>query len=822
MSILVIVESPNKISKISNFLGKNYIVKASVGHFRDLDPKKMSIDFDNKFEPIYVVLKPDVVKNLKSNLNKIDTVYIAADPDREGEAIAQSLYDVLKPKKYRRLRFNAITRQAILEAIKNAGTIEKNLVNAQKARRVLDRLFGYLISPILQKQIGGKLSAGRVQSVTVRIAIDKENEIKNFLEKNSDSSFFKVTGKLSKLKSVLYISQDKTPHTLKTAYKGTIAHINLIDSEEPHKNVTKLLNNCLKSEFYVHSVNEKIATRSPSPPFTTSTLQQEANRKFGMSIDTTMKTAQKLYEGGFITYIRTDSVEISEEGHKDIKKIIEKEYGKEYYQRNNYKNKVANSQEAHECIRPTHPDLITIDSEIEDAYQIKLYKLIWQRTIASQMPPAKIKIITLQITISKYLEKKLNPYYYFQSQIETVIFPGYMKVYTESYDDVIEDENKNKTENIPKVGDKLIMEEIIARQEYLRPPPRYSEASLVKKLEELGIGRPCTYVNTIKTILNREYIKIGDVPGIKKEITTYTIKSKNKKHIMEILEDNSHILLGKENKKIIPTNLGMNVNNYLLDNFGEFLDYKFTANMESELDEIAAGNKVWHKIIQSFYDKLKPIVDNLSTKNNILQSNEKLLGVDKNGCEIFATKTKFGPVVKKKSGDKFIYSKIPDNLSLDTIKLKDAIKLLVYPKKLGTYKSGDVFLQKGSYGLYIHYKNQNYSIGEINEKDIDINSAIKLIESRHANNIAEFEIKKGKNIISAIVLKGPYGYYIQTHNGNTRKNYPIPKNIDPQKINLDQVKEIISQSKKYTNSKSKTQNKVNTGSKKNSKANSKK
>ncbi|QGR53792.1 DNA topoisomerase 1 [Moumouvirus maliensis] len=820
MSILVIVESPNKISKISNFLGKNYVVKASVGHFRDLDPKKMSIDFENKFEPIYVVLKPDVVKNLKNNLNKIDTVYIAADPDREGEAIAQSLYDVLKPKKYKRLRFNAITRQAILEAINNAGTIEKNLVNAQKARRVLDRLFGYLISPILQKQIGGKLSAGRVQSVTVRIAIDKENEIKNFVEKNSDSSFFKVTGKLSKLKSVLYLSKDKTPHTLKTAYKGSVAHINLIDSEDPHKNVTKLLNNCLKSEFYVHYIGEKIATRSASPPFTTSTLQQEANRKFGMSIDSTMKTAQKLYEGGFITYIRTDSVEISEEGHKDIKKIIEKEFGKEYYQKNIYKNKVANSQEAHECIRPTHPDLMSLDSEVEDTYQIKLYKLIWQRTIASQMPPAKIKIMTLQMTISKYIEKKINPYYYFQSQIETIIFPGYMTVYTESYDDVVEDENKNNTETIPKVGDKLIMEEIVARQEYLKPPPRYSEASLVKKLEELGIGRPSTYVNTIKTILNREYIKIGDIPGIKKEVTSYTIKSKNKKHVMEIIEDTNQILLGKEVKKIIPTSLGTNVNNFLIENFGDFLDYKFTATMESELDEIAAGNKIWYKIIQSFYDKLKPIIDNLSIKNGI-NTNEKLLGVDKNGNEIFATKTKFGPVVKKKSGDKFIYSKIPDDLNLETIKLKDAIKLLVYPKNLGTYKSNNVILQKGSYGFYIQYNGQNYSVGEIDEKDIDIDCAIKIIESKKTNNIAEFEIKKGKNKISAVVLKGPYGFYIQTRNGSQRKNYPMSKNIDPQKINLDQVKEIISQPKK-TYSKSKTQKIINKGSKKNSGANHKK
>nr|WBF70944.1 DNA topoisomerase 1 [Megavirus caiporensis] len=822
MSILVIVESPNKIKKISSFLGKNYIVKASVGHFRDLDPKKMSIDFENKFEPIYVILKPDVVKNLKSGMKNISKVYLAADPDREGEAIAQSIYDTLKPKNYYRLKFNAITRDAVLLAIKNAGKIEKNLVDAQKARRVLDRLFGYLISPILQRQIGGKLSAGRVQSVTVRIAIDKENEIKKFLEKNSNSSSFKVSGRISDLKSILYESTDKNPFTIETAYHGKTAQIALMDSKKPHNLVIKFLNKCLKSEFRVHSIDKKMSTRSPSPPFTTSTLQQEANRKFGMSIDATMKTAQKLYEGGFITYIRTDSVEISEEGHKNIKKIIEQEYGKEYYQKNVYKNKSASSQDAHEAIRPTHPDLIDLENEVQDTYQIKLYRLIWQRTIASQMKPAKIKIMTIQITISKYLEEKINPYYYFQSQIETTIFPGFMRVYIESVDDAIDNDNNiDYKGEVPKIDSKVYMEQIIAKQEYMRPPPRYSEASLVKKLENLGIGRPSTYVNTIKTILAREYIKIGDVPGIKREITTYSIESENKKHIMEIFQDTDTVLLGKESKKIIPTSLGVTVNDFLLANFPEMMDYKFTADMETKLDYIAAGTKIWHKVVQSFYDKLIPIINELSKKNNMpQQSCDKLLGLDSNGNEIFATKTKYGPVVKRKSGDKFVYSKIPESLDLETIKLSDAIKLLVYPKILGKYKSHDVVLQRGSYGFYIQYNGTNYSNDQ--GENISLDKAIELIKTKQSNNITEFNIKQGKKVIKIVVLKGPYGYYVQAQNGKTKKNYPIPKNIDVEKITEKEINEIISQKNTKKVAGSKSNYKKNGGSKKNIKANSKK
>ena len=349
MTILFIVESPGKIKKISQILGKNYIVKASVGHIRDLDPNKMSVDIDNYFEPIYIIMKHDVVKNLKNAMKNVDMVYLAADSDREGEQIAQSLYDVLKPKKYKRLRFNAITKTAITDAIKNADKIDKNLVDAQKARRVLDRLYGYLISPILQKQLGGKLSAGRVQSVAAKIVIDKENEIENFIDKNSDSSFFKVNGLFSGIKATLYESSNKKSYLLEKPFKGKIAQLSIVDDneDEPNLNVIIFMKKCLKSEFMIHAVFDKIANKSPTPPFTTSTLQQEANRKFGMSVDLTMKIAQKLYEEGYITYMRTDSVEISQDGHKEIKKVIEKEYGEEYYQKNVYKNKSVSAQMAH-------------------------------------------------------------------------------------------------------------------------------------------------------------------------------------------------------------------------------------------------------------------------------------------------------------------------------------------------------------------------------------------------------------------------------------------------------------------------------------------
>lgn len=788
MTILFIIESPGKVAKISKFLGSNYMVKASVGHFRDLDKKQMSIDFDNNFEPIYVVTKPDVVANLKAAMKKCDTVYIASDLDFEGEGIAESIYRTLRPKNYLRLRFNEITKKAILKAIESPGKIDTNLVNAQKTRRVLDRLYGYLISPILQKQLGGSgLSAGRVQSVAAEIVIDKENEINNFLKKNANSTFFKATGIFSGLKATLYEATTAPSTTTKTEIKGKISHIALTDTDEPHINVVTMLNNCIKSTFKVHSVSDKIATRSPAPPFTTSTLQQEANRKFGMPVDLTMKIAQKLYEGGFITYMRTDSVEISDDAHEEIKNIIIEEYGKEYYQKNVYKNKSKGAQAAHECIRPVHADLLTLDKELgdsaEEQSQIKLYKLIWQRTIASQMKPAKINVTTIQITISKYVESDIAPFYYFISQLEKIIFMGFMKVYTESVDDAAEDiVDKDFDGKMPKAGNILKMENITAKQEYLRPAPRYTEASLVKQLEKLNIGRPSTFVNTIKTIRDRKYVEITNIAGIKKDITTYTICAGDK----TITDKKSTLLIGKENKKIVPTSLGITVNDFLIKHFPEMMDYQFTAKMEEELDDIANGDKIWHKVISKFYSKLKPIVDDLKKNISFVKSDDRLLGTDDDGNEIYAVQTRRGAAVKKVIDSKPYYCSIAPN-ELDIIKLKAAIKLLKYPIVLGQYEGTDVVLKKGETNFFIVCDKLTYSVDPDIAENINIKQAIAIIKDKKSSILAEYTVGD----IKCVVFAGKFNPYMAVIRSTGRKNYPIPNTLDVTKLTQKQIKEII-------------------------------
>ena len=557
-----------------------------------------------------------------------------------------------------------------------------------------------------------------------------------------------------------------------------------------------LLKRSLKSNFTVHAITSKNATRSPAPPFETSTLQQEANRKFGMSIDSTMKTAQKLYEGGYITYMRTDSVSISDEGQAEIKKTIEDLYGKEYYQKTIYKQKSASAQLAHECCRPTHPHTESIEAEVSDAYQIKLYKLIWQRTIASQMKQAQIKVTTIQLSISKYVDNKLSPFYYPQSQIETVTFPGFMKVYIESVDDAEADDiNRNFSGTLPKVGDTLTMIEMVAKQEYARPPPRYSEASLVKKLKDLGIGRPSTYVNTIKTIMDRTYVKIMDVAGIAKEVTTYTINTDNGIPVMRITEETDTINVGQEKKKICPTNLGVIVTNYLLEHFPEMLDYKFTAHMEAELDEIAAAKKVWYNVVQNFYDKLKPTVDKLSAQKNMIKSTEKLLGTDANGHEIFATKFS---LKKKITDDKFLYANYQEPFTFENITLSDAIKLLEYPKILGTFEDTDIVLQKGPHGFYLIHNKENYGIQpNIKIDQIDLTAAIEIIKQKRANRIATFTVTKNGKKVVTIVLKGPYGFYIQATENKKKVNYPVPADIDPKDLTAEKVTEIISKKKTF-------------------------
>ena len=793
MSILVVVESPAKIGKISKFLGPKYRVEASMGHFRDLDPKSMSIDFNNNFEPKYVITKPDVLKKLKAAMKGVSMLFVASDMDLEGTAIGKSLVDELKPKKYKRLIFNEITKEAILSSVKNATILNPNEINAQKTRRVLDRLYGYLISPILSKQIKPGLSAGRVQSPAVELVVEKENEIKNFLEKNSNSSNFKATGVFSSIRAQLF--EAKVIVIGEEAFEGKRALIPLIDSSNPNIKAIAFMKRCLKSIFVVHSIENKIATRSPSPPFTTSTLQQEANRKFSLPIDLTMSIAQKLYEGGYITYMRTDSLEISKEAHANIKAVIIDSFGKEFYHKNTYTNKNVSAQLAHEAIRPTDSSVLDIESEVSDQNQIKLYKLIWQRTISSQMSQAKINQTYLQISISKYLEENINPFYYFQSIIEKIIFLGFMKVYTESSD---EEEPLDSVTNfhgkIPTKGTVLNMEEIICKQEFLRPPTRYTQASLVKKIESLGIGRPSTFANTIKTIIDRSYVKIGNVDGIEKNIFIYKIHSENNVHIMQVDVFEEKIHLGKETKKIIPTPIGIAVNEFLLKNFPQMMDYKFTAKIESELDKISEGKEIWHDVVGKFYSELKPIVDELST-TIAPKKNEKELGVDPEGNKIFVSKNVRGPYIRVETDEnKSFYRNIPDEIKLEEITLEQALDIInsnPYPKIIGKFENEDIIIKNGPHGPYIQHKKEYYSIPP--ETDITLENSIEIIKKSKAST---FNIDLNGKKAKAIILNGIHGPYIRVTIGKQKKNYPIPKGIDPQTLKKKDVQEIVSKKKR--------------------------
>lgn len=819
MVILFVVESPGKIKKIQQFLGKEYIVDASKGIFRDLDEKKISIDIENNYEPLYVITKPDVVKTLKEHMKKADILYLATDLDREGAGIAQSILDVLKPKKYKRIRYNAITKEAIMKAIKEGGEIEKNLVDAQKARRVIDRLFGYKITPILKDYLGSFNSVGRVQSVATRLIVDKENEIINFITKNKNCSFFKVNGLFNnKFKSLLHQSSDKDPWKLAIGQeiKGKQAQISESDD------MINAMKKFLRSEFIVNYVARKEGYRSPSPPFITSTLQQEANRKLGMSIDATMRNAQKLYEAGLITYMRTDSVEIAEEGHKEIKKVITEKFGNDHYRRTDYKNKNANTQEAHECIRPVHPELENADGEFDD-YQKKLYKLIWQRTIASQMERAKIETTIMQIKISKYDEKKLDPYYYFQSSFERIVWSGFMKVYVESKDDQEEEVFSNEMK-VPKEKTILQMTNIIAKQEYLKPPPRYTEASMVKKLEEIGVGRPSTFVTMVRKVIDKEYVKISDVGGIEKDIEIYSVNSDNSgKHIMEIKKETEKIFVGKETKKLIPTNLGKDITQFMIDYFPDLIDYKFTAKMEDDLDAVANGTIKWYKMVDKFYKQLMPIIDTIKTTKISRKDNDKVLGNDDNGNVISIGKRKYGMTVIRTDKDgKLTYAKIPEDTDPESITLKDAIKLLKYPKILGKYDKNDVLLRKGKHGFYIEYNETNYTVpSDKKENDITLEFAINVINEKKRTLISEFKLSDGKKKYVVNVLDGKYGPYLKVSDitTKTRKTFNIPlRGTDPKSLTDKSILELIkSYSKKsYIKKESK-----NTESKGGSKTNKK-
>ncbi|MDD4829729.1 MAG: type I DNA topoisomerase [Bacteroidales bacterium] len=752
---LVIVESPAKAKTIEKFLGEDYTVKSSFGHIRDLNKKVISIDIENNFDPIYIIPddKHKIVSELEKEAKKAEIVWLASDEDREGEAIAWHLKEALKLKddKVRRIVFNEITKTAIIHAVENPREIDNNLVDAQQARRILDRIVGYEISPILWKKVKPALSAGRVQSVAVRLIVERENEIKNF----NSTSQFKVTAEFK----------------LKTTTKPLIATLNKrFDTKDE---VIEFLKACIGATFIVNSVEKKPAKQSPAPPFTTSTLQQEASRKFGYSVSKTMMVAQQLYEAGYITYMRTDSVNLSQMALTLAEEEITNAFGKEYVHIRRYTTKSKGAQEAHEAIRPTSLKNKTIEG---DSSAKRLYDLIWKRTIASQMADAKLEKTTININISTRKEN-------FITQGEVILFDGFLKVYSVSTDD--DQESEELASKLPDIqqGENLNLIISKAQQTFTQQPPRYNEASLVKKLEDLGIGRPSTYAPTISTIQKREYIVKEDRPAKQRTVEVITL-SKN-----EIQEKKIEENFGAEKSKLFPTDIGTIVNNFLVQNFKDIVDYNFTADIEKEFDEIAQGKKNWRKVIGAFYKPFHNEVDQVAEKSE-KTSGEKLIGIDpKSGKNIYAKIGRFGPMVQMgetSNEEKPKFASMQKDQRIDDITLKEALTLFEMPRNVGQFESIDVIVNVGRFGPYIKYGTTNVSLpkGEdpysiLLEKCIDL---IKNKPSKEKKVLKTFAEDSGIEI-----LEGMYGPYIK-YNG---ANYKIPKGKKIDDLSFDECKQII-------------------------------
>lgn len=798
--ILIILESPGKIKKVEQILGNNYKAIASFGHVMDLNPKTMSIEIENNFNPIYIFNptndknKQKVINDIKNWAKKVDDVYLASDPDREGENIAWSVAKLLNIKNPKRITYTSITKKDLLDAIKNPRNIDQNLLNAQKARRILDRIVGYELSGLLKKHIGQSHSAGRVQSVVARLIVDRENEIKKFMGEPFKSFFkfkaeFNYDGKT--FNANLYQMNNIDSKNEKDFYKGGICKI---ENEEPSK---KFLDNCIKSIFKVENIVNKKRTQGPSPPFTTSTLQQEANRKFGFTGKRTMTCAQRLYEGGYITYMRTDSVNLSEESLQNIKKFVIDTYGENYHRSVEYKSKSKNTQEAHEAIRPS--DVFTTDVKIDDKIgpdEAKLYSLIWKRTVASQMKPAEYDTTSIQISISE--EKN----HFFATNLEKMTFPGFLLVYNinniiEENEDSEDVNNSNKDINIPEQGTILEANSISCNQEYVKPVGRYTYASLTEKLDpkNLNIGRPATYVSIIDKILQQNYVKIGDSEGVNVDCKTLIwYKDTNK-----INENKSIVVLGKEKSKYMPTPLGIVITYFLMVNFPKIMDYKFTADMEDKLDDIANNKLVWYKVLQEFYDDFHATVEKLKGENI---HNAKLLGKHPvSGFNIYAMVGKYSSYVKMidNNGKKVNTSSIPENITLENIKLNDAVKLLEYPKVLGKYNNKDIILHNSKDGLYV-------SCGilkcNIDNENISLDSIIETFKEKQKRTF-----ESDKKIYK--ICNGPYGAYINIYDTKTKKSYNcggVPSDEDLSIITLERILEIVNNYNNYKQSVKKVKN----------------
>ena len=694
---LVIVESPAKAKTIEKFLGKDFQVESSFGHIADLPSKEIGIDVEGDFMPKYKVStdKKAIVKKLKDLAKKVDTVWLASDEDREGEAIAWHLYEQLKLKdaNTKRIVFHEITEKAILKAVENPRSIDYNLVNAQQARRVLDRLVGYELSPVLWRKIKGGLSAGRVQSVAVRLIVEREREIINFKPVAS----YKVVAEFSNSEGKKF--KASLPKNFKTK-----------------KAAEAFLNSCIGANFKVEDLQKKPAKKSPAAPFTTSTLQQEASRKLYFPVAKTMMMAQRLYEAGLITYMRTDSVNLSDDAKADAKEEIITSFGKSYSKPRNFSNKSKGAQEAHEAIRPTN---MSTQSVSVDYDQDRLYDLIWKRTIASQMSDAQLERTNVKISNS-------NNSSIFTSNGEMIKFDGFLKVYLEGTDNE-DEEQDGMLPNLTK-GDALSNEIINATERYSRPPYRFSEAALVKRLEELGIGRPSTYAPTISTIQRREYVEKGTIEGTERNYTQITLK--NEKVVSETLTEK----VGSDKGKLVPTDIGNIVNDFLVENFSNILDFGFTAKVESEFDDIAEGKEDWIEMIKDFYKTFHPIVEDVAA-NAERAKGERLLGIDPDsGKNVYARLGRFGAMVQigeATDEEKPKFASLQGDQTLTSITYEEAMDLFKLPKTIGEFENNEVIVASGRFGPYIKFDKMFVSIPrDENPMSIDINRAIELIKEK--------------------------------------------------------------------------------------------
>ena len=752
MKNLVIVESPGKTKTIESFLGKDYKVESSIGHIRDLNKNRLSVDVEHGFEPQYEITaeKKDLVSKLQKMAKEADVVWLATDEDREGESISWDLYETLKlkGKDARRIVFHEITKSAILNAIKNPREIDMGLVAAQQARRVLDRLVGYELSPLLWRKVMPSLSAGRVQSVAVRLIVEREEEIKNFVQ----SSAFRVTAQFN-------FTADEKKYNLQAELPMRF------NTEDEARDFVA---SCIEASYTVDAIEKKKGTRTPAPPFTTSTLQQEAARKLGFSVANTMRVAQSLYESGKITYMRTDSVNLSSLALGMAKKEIEANYGAEYVKTRQYATKSKGAQEAHEAIRPTYLDKHTIKGTSDE---MRLYELIWKRTIASQMADTQVERTNINIAISTSDKS-------FTATGEVIKFDGFLKVYTEGNDDETGDETGTILPPIKK-GQNLTLDKMEAMQRYTRYPLRYNEASLVKKLEELGIGRPSTYAPTVSTIQKRGYVEKGDIPGTTKEYKVITLKNK------KITEKTGKETIGADKGKLLPTDVGTLVNKFLLQYFEDIIDYNFTANVEKEFDKIAEGKTKWNTMIKKFYDGFHKNV--VSTDENSGKfSGEKFLGIDPaTGKNVYVKVGRFGPVVQigdTESDEKPRFAGLNKKQSIESITLEEALKLFEYPRNLGQLDGKDVTVSIGRFGPYIKHGSSFYGLSKLdNPATIEIERAIEIInekQQKEANNtILVFE-HEGDELK---VLNGRYGPYISYK----KKNFKIPKGTELTTLTLE-------------------------------------